>query len=126
MPDISCPWQDDFALDPTGDLSVVQGVDLDNEHIVRRLMTALRGYLWHEGYGAGLPQRVGRTTLDSGIKALVRSQLQLEATVARIPAPVITTTFKADANGLCSIGIRYTDATSGLPAEIALEVPTGR
>lgn len=105
---------------------MVDGIDLDNQHIERRLLTAVNGYLFYQDYGAGLPQRIGLTALERGIKAIVRQQIYLEATVARIPAPVITVQFKADAAGLCSIRIDYTNAVSNTTASIALEVPTGR
>ncbi len=105
---------------------MVDGITLDNDHIVRRLLTAVSGYTFHLDYGAGLPQRIGLTALERGIKAIVRQQIYLEATVARIPIPVITVGFKADAAGLCSIRIDYTNAVSNTTASIALEVPTGR
>ena len=124
MPDLDVDFQDDFTLTPDGDLAMVDGVDLDNQHIERRLLTAVQGYLWHPDYGAGLPQRIGRTALDRGIQAIVRQQIYLEATVARIPAPVITVDFRADGNGLCAIEIDYTNAVSGTTESIALEVPT--
>ncbi len=126
MPDFDVPFDGDFSLDATGDLAMVDGIDLDNNHIERRLLTAVNGALFHLGYGAGLPQRIGLTALERGIKAIVRQQIYLEATVARIPAPVITVQFKADAAGLCSIRIDYTNAVSSTTASIALEVPTGR
>ncbi len=126
MPDLSCQWQGDFDLTPDGDLVTVDGITLDNDHIERRLLTAVSGYTFHQDYGAGLPQRIGLTALERGIKAIVRQQIYLEATVARIPAPVITVQFKADAAGLCSIRIDYTNAVSNTTASIALEVPGSR
>lgn len=126
MPDFDVDFGGDFGLDATGDLAMVDGVDLDNQHIERRLLTAVQGYFFHPDYGAGLPQRIGRTALDRGIKAIVRQQIYLEATVARIPAPVISVSFTADTNGLCAIQIDYTNAVSGTQEAIALEVPTSR
>lgn len=126
MPDLDVDWQGDFGLTPDGDLALVDGIDLDNQHIERRLLTAVQGYIWNAAYGAGLPQRIGRTALDRGIKAIVRQQIYLEATVARIPSPVITVNFKADANGLCAIRIDYTNAISGTTEAISLEVPGSR
>lgn len=126
LPDLDVPWNGDLGLDATGDLAMVDGIDLDNNHIERRLLTAVNGYLFHLDYGAGLLQRIGLTALERGIKAIVRQQIYLEATVARIPVPVITVGFKADAAGLCSICIDYTNAVSNTTASIALEVPTSR
>jgi len=126
LPDLDVPWNGDLGLDATGDLAMVDGIDLDNQHIERRLLTSVNGYLFHGEYGAGLPQRIGLTALERGIKAIVRQQIYLEATVARIPAPVITVQFKADAAGLCSIRIDYTNAVSNTTASIALAVPGSR
>ena len=126
MPDLSVVWGGDLRLTGSGDLKLIDGVPLDNEHIERRLLTAVQGYLWSPDYGAGLPQRIGRTALDRGIRAIVMQQLGLEATVARIPAPAVAVTFRPDANGLCAIAITYTNAISGTTESIALEVPTSR
>lgn len=126
MPDLSLPWQGDLRLTPDGDLALVDGIPLDNQHIERRLLTAVKGYPWHQGYGAGIPQRVGSPAKASVIRALVRAQLALEATVARVPLPTIKVDLRADGNGLCAISITYTNAISGTSEEIALEIPTGR
>lgn len=126
MPDFDVLWGGDFQLDPTGDLLMVDGIELDNQHIIRRLLTSVKGYVWHNEYGAGLPQRIGRTSLDRGIKAIVRAQLTLEATVAKLPMPVIDVQFKADTDGVCAISITYTNAVTNLQTSVALEVPTTR
>jgi hypothetical protein len=126
MPDFDVEWQGDFRLTPTGDLATIDGVDLDNQHIERRLLTSVQGYVWHSEFGAGLPQRIGRTALDRGIKAIVRAQLALEATVARVPPPQVLVDFLADQDGRCSIAITYTNAITNTTEQIALEVPTNR
>ena len=126
MADLACPWKGDLSLTPSGDLALIDGIALDNEHITRRLLTAVNGDVFNLDYGAGLPQRIGRTALDRGIKAIVRAQLALEATVARVPVPKIAVQLKADAAGLCTIGITYTNAVSDTQESIALEFPTSR
>ena len=125
MADLALPWKGDLSLTPDGDLALIDGIPLDNQHIVRGLFTAVRGYLFHPTYGAGLIQRIGRVALDRNIRAIVRAQLALDPVVARVPVPVVEIDFTADDNGACFIGITYTNAVSNLSTEIALEVPLG-
>ncbi len=82
-----------------GDLLPVDGVELTNQRVIRRLLTAPISvsnppdYLANPTYGAGLPQFVGRNeTQDvyNQITGLITSQMYLEATVSQNPAPVIT------------------------------------
>lgn len=70
-------------------------------------MTAQGEYIFHPNYGAGLPQRIGLIRDDRVIAAIIRSQIFLEAAVARSPNPVITVT--SILNGV-NVSIKYTDA----------------
>lgn len=105
--DIFHYWQGDIVASPSGDLAPVDGITLGIQRVIRRLMTAQGEYIWHPDYGAGLPQRIGQIRDDRVISAIIRSQIFLEAAVARTPTPVITVT--PVLNGV-SVLLQYTDA----------------
>lgn len=121
MADISCAWGDDFALTPDGDLLLVDGDDMVQQLIVRRLFTAVNGYVFHSGYGAGLPQRIGRPATARNIRSIVLAQMALEPTVVRTPLPTVTVTQQP--SGLFVVAITYTSAVTSKPVEISLEIP---
>lgn len=126
MTDLNLEWGADLTQTPAGDLSLVDGPAETRQHIIRRLLSAVNGYIWHQGYGLGLPQRVGRVARTSVIRALVRAQIYREATVARLPLPVVTVDYIDTTPGLYVIAIRYTDAITGVAQKIQLEVPGSR
>ncbi|NPU23925.1 phage tail protein [Bradyrhizobium denitrificans] len=111
MADLSLEWHDDFQVDATGDLLVIDGDDEVRQRLERRLCTAVQGYVWHPTYGAGLPQKVGSTLSAADIKAVVVSQIALEASVA--PNPPAQISVSESAGGKVSIGIKYWDALTG-------------
>ncbi len=113
MADLSLEWNSDFSLTPAGDLALVDGDDLAQQRIVRRLFTAVRGYVWHPEYGAGLPQKIGGTFRTYQISSLVRAQMALEASVAQNPPPQVAVAQDPTNPGLQIISIIYTDAPSG-------------
>ena len=119
MPDIDHLWGNDLAVGPTGDLALIDGDDLTTQHIIRRLMTAVRGYIWHLDYGAGLPQRIGDTLDENVIRGIITTQIRLEGTVARTPAPTI----KIDLipNGI-AVSIQYTSAITGEQIFLSFDV----
>lgn len=121
MADIACPWKGDFDLTPDGDLAMADGGDMVEQAIVRRLMTAVNGYVWHPEYGAGLPQRIGRVAQARNIRSLVLAQIRLEATVSALPLPTVAVT--TPSAGLFAIAIAYTSAVTGKSVEISLQVP---
>ena len=90
MADAALDWQGDLSLTASGDLAMVDGNDLVEQRIIRRLLTAIRGYTWHLDYGAGLPQRIGRVATAKNIQALVQANMKLEVTVATVPVPAVT------------------------------------
>ena len=122
--DIDHYWGNDINVSPAGDLGVVSGVTRGQQRILRRLLTnpgdafGPPDYPAHPDYGAGLPRQVGTTDL-AGIKALIRGQMLLEDSVARLPEPVITVT--PITSGV-SVAIRYTDAESRTPATLSFNV----
>jgi hypothetical protein len=120
MADLSLEWEDDFGVDATGDLLVVDGDDEVRQRLERRLFTAVNGYVWHPGYGAGLPQKIGSVLSVEEIRSVVTSQLALEASVA--PSPPAQITVSADLNqpDLTTIGILYWDAQTGVSVSFSI------
>lgn len=100
MADAFLEWSGDLGLTPAGDLLLVEGADLTRQRIIRRLFTAVQGYLWHPEYGAGIPQRVGKPARERNIAALVRANIALESSVARLPVPMITVAESQTVQGL--------------------------
>lgn len=113
MADLYLEWNDDFQVDATGDLLVIDGDVEVRQRLERRLFTATQGYVWHPEYGAGLPQKIGSVLTVSQIQAIVSSQLALEQSVA--PSPPAQLTVVADPNNASAItiGILYWDAITG-------------
>lgn len=110
---------DDLRDSATGDVLQVEGLDQTSQRILRRLLTNPGAYIWHPNYGAGLGRKIG-TLLDiPALTGLIRSQIFLEASVARTPAPVITVT--GIANGL-AVRIQYYDRTTETLATLAFDV----
>jgi hypothetical protein len=105
--DLDHDFGGDLALSPTGDLATVSGTVLGQQRVLRRLLTNAGDYIWQLDYGAGLPATIGTPVAAAAIEGLVRSQIFLEAAVARSPAPVIAV---QASGGLVSLGIRYADA----------------
>lgn len=118
MADASVEWNDDFQVTAAGGLLLADGDDLARQRILRRLFTAVQGYLWHLSYGAGLPQRIGRPARVEAISSIVRSQIALEKAVAPNPPPVIRIEQDANQRGLFNISISYTFAANGLPTTL--------
>ncbi len=113
MTDLSLEWHDDFAVDATGDLLLVDGDDEVRQRLERRLFTEVQGYVWHPEYGAGLPQKIGSVLSRSQIQSVVSAQLALEASVAPNPPAQLTIDQNANDPSLVTIGIQYWDAKTG-------------
>lgn len=118
MADLSLEWHQDFQVDGTGDLLVVDGDDEVRQRLERRLFTAVKDYIWHSDYGAGLPQKVGDPLTVAEIKAVVSDQLALEASVAAYPPAQLNVTESAP--GLVSIDITYWDAQTGVSVSFSI------
>ena len=121
MADLSLEFGTDLSISPSGDLVMSEGDNLTRQRILRRLMTAGRAYVWHQDYGAGLPQRLGLTAQARVIRSICMAQIRLEASVAKLPIPKIQVT--PAPGGFLSIGIFYTNAISGVAASMTFEVP---
>ena len=97
----------DLTVSASGDLAVSEGSEAGVQRVLRRLLTCVRGDVWHPEYGAGLPQRVGDVVSVAQLTGLVRQQMGLEQSVARTPAPVIEV--RPITDGVW-VRIQYTDA----------------
>lgn len=110
MPDIYHWFGDDLQPGPTGDLLTVDGTELGQQRVIRRLLTAVHDYIFHLEYGAGVPQKIGELLVTDEIESVIRSQIFLEAAVAREPEPVITI---EPILGGVFVRIQYVDAQTG-------------
>ncbi|QAU22605.1 phage tail protein [Dyella sp. M7H15-1] len=131
MYDLSHYWSGDCSAAANGDLLTASDTERAKQRILRRLLTnpaqkdaagnvTVHGdYIFHPDYGAGLPRLVGSLASPAEIRALIRGQMLLEASVARNPAPNITVTSISDG---ISVQINYTDASSGTPIVLAFNV----
>jgi hypothetical protein len=117
--DISHLYGEDLGTTPSGDIAVVSNHDRTVQRVIRRLLTS--GYVWEQGYGAGLLKMIGEEETDPGrVQAIVLSQLLIEPTVARTPLPTVTVT-EAQGTGVTTITIVYTDL-SGTPQSFAFDL----
>lgn len=119
MPDAFLEWNGDFVASPSGGLLLASGDDFARQRIIRRLLTAVNGYIFHLDYGAGLPQKIGSPAFLPTLKSLIRSQIALESSVAPTPAPIIAVTQDKNNLGLYTISIKYTAAASGSPVTLS-------
>ena len=109
-------WGSDLQLSPTGDLARSSGDERSKEHVLRRLLTGAGSYLSHVDYGAGLPGYVGSLTQGPALTALIRGQMQLEASVSQAQPPVVTLTVLPDA---VSATISYVTSPEQQPVALA-------
>lgn len=120
MVDIWHQFGSDLVLGPTGDLATATGTVLTQQRILRRLLTNPGDYVWHTDYGAGLGQFVGQPARPAQIRAVIRSQIFQEPSVARRPEPVID--IWVDATGTVYVHIRYADASTGQTQVLSFSV----
>lgn len=114
MPDIYHQFGSDLVVGPTGDLASVDGANLGQQRVLRRLLTNPGDYIWQPSYGAGLSQFLGQTVNPAQISAVVRSQIFKERAVAQSPEPVVDVqTSQVGAAGTVYVHIRYADADTG-------------
>lgn len=128
MKEIYHEYGNDLVITLNGDLQTVDGVELSNQNIIRRLLTTPitvanpPDYLQNPTYGAGLPQFIGRldtTQTYNEIKALITAQIYLEPTVAQTPPPEIE--LQGLPNGLSGT-ITYTYAPTNQQAVVSFTV----
>lgn len=128
MADLDHFWGGDLSLGPSGDLATVKGAARSEQRIVRRLCTNGRDaidqpvgeYVFHPGYGAGLPRFVGKPGAAGRVEGVSREQMLNEAAVIQSPPPDVSVA--QDALGTLTLGISYTDAASGEPRTLSVDV----
>ena len=93
--------------------------------MLRRLLTNPGDYIWQLDYGAGLARFIGQPINPLQIRAVIRSQIFKEATVARQPEPLIDVQVApGGASGTVYVYIRYVDAESSQTQVISFSVST--
>lgn len=122
MPELQHTYGSDLTLGPTGDLALSSDSQEGQERVLRRLLTNQGDYIWNLVYGAGLPQFVGQPARAQRIRAVIRSQMQKERAVARVPEPTVSVT--SSPAGTVFAQVNYTDATTG--QTVVLNVPIGQ
>lgn len=121
MADLAHQFGADLQLSHRGDLALSDGVQLGQERVLRRLLTAPGAYIWHVAYGAGLPLFVGQVANKPRIAAVTRTQMFLESRVARTPPPQIDVNVLA--TGTLTLSIRYADVPSQQPVVLSFNLP---
>ena len=119
LDDVDHLWGGDVGLTQTGDLARVNGADRSKQRVLRRLMTNPGDYAFHPEYGAGLPAKVGAILDLAEIRALVRNQMLLEASVSQ--ADPITVAANALDDGV-SIDLDYIALPDRQPVSLSFDV----
>ncbi|SOY56864.1 phage tail protein [Cupriavidus taiwanensis] len=109
----------DIGVSATGDLGRSSGETRTQQRIVRRLVTNPGDYMFHPKYGAGLPAKIGENADLPALRALIRTQVLMEAAVARLPEPEVDL---VQINSGFSITIRYTSADTRKPITLSFDV----
>lgn len=120
MTDVFLEWQGDIVADATGDVLTCDGDTEVRQRLERRLFTAVQGYVWHQEYGAGLPQKIGSLYTVTQITAICQQQLNLEQSVAPNPPPVLTVQRAPNQPDLTVIGVQYWDAVTGVSVSFTI------
>ncbi|MBV8524314.1 MAG: hypothetical protein JOY71_19665 [Acetobacteraceae bacterium] len=123
MADLSHQWGSDLFTTPTGDLATASGSLLGQQRVLRRLLTSPGDYIWQPDYGAGLARFIGQPGNALQIRAVIRSQIFKETTVARSPEPIIDVQVAPNgADGAVYVHIRYVDAPTGQTQTLSFSV----
>ena len=75
-------------------------------------------YPWQPEFGLGIGEKIGETLDIRALGAAVRSQMLMEPTVRKVPAPVVTVSPITDG---ATIEVQYTDL-SGIPQNFSFNV----
>ncbi len=120
MQDAALLWGQDLGASSIGDIALVSGTALQQQRVLRRLLTNPGDYIWNPAYGAGLAQFVGTPCNVAAIRATIRSQIFMESSVARLPEPVIDVSSASD--GSVYVQIRYVDSASSSTQVLSFSV----
>lgn len=123
MTDIFLEWNSDLVAGSNGDLLLSSGVLQTNQRVIRRLLTNPGDYLWDLSFGGGLALLVGEPVEPARIESIIRTQLDMEASVAKAPIPSVSVAPLNVARGTFAAEIVYSDAESGQSTR--LTVPQG-
>ncbi|MBV8656629.1 MAG: phage tail protein [Burkholderiales bacterium] len=82
----------DLQLTPIGGIALAAQIMMQNQRIVRRLLTNPGAYIFEPTYGAGLGQYIGQLFDQRSVTAVIVDQLALEVNIATTPAPTVTVT----------------------------------
>jgi hypothetical protein len=122
LTEVFLEWRSDFQIAANGDLLTCDSDVETRQRLERRLFTPQQGYVWHPDYGAGLPQRIGRTYTRNQITAIVTSQIYMEASVAPNPPAQIGIDISPNQADLVGISIKYWDAVTGVAVSFVITV----
>jgi len=123
--DLDHVYGEDLQVTATGDIALVSKQDRTIQRIIRRLLTVPTSpangsaYPWRPKFGVGLGARIGEALDLKALAAAVRSQMLIEPTVQKIPAPTITVTPLGNIGAV--IDIAYVD-TSGVPQNFSFDL----
>lgn len=122
LSDLDHFWGNDLTVGNTGDIALVSGSTRGQQRILRRLLTNPGDYIFHPEYGGGLPAYIGKPVDIPKITGVVRSQIALEAVVAKSPPAQITVQQSASDFTAFTVTIAYTDAFTQTPVVLAFSV----
>ena len=122
LSDLAHWFGSDIQPSSAGDLSTVSGTIRGEQRVLRRLLTNPGDYLFEPNYGAGLPQYIGKQLDIAKLQALCVSQMLLEDTVAKSPAPVVK--IKQAPNDFTSISVQinYNDQPTLTPVVLSFSL----
>jgi hypothetical protein len=123
MADVFHQWGSDLVVGSTGDIGTIDGPPWGQQRVLRRLLTNPGDYIWQLDYGAGLARFIGRPASPLQIRAVIRSQIFKEASVACQPEPLINVQISpGGASSTVYVYIRYVDAESSQTRVLSFSV----
>lgn len=126
MADLYLDFGTDLNFAPNGDVQLADGSTLTNQRLARRFFTnpqqtdgtgnaiSRADYVFHPDYGTGLGRYVdslGNSTTRRQIELLMAGQARMESTVAPLPLPTVSSSFKP--TGELDVFLRYMSAEGG-------------
>lgn len=122
MLDLFHRWGGDLTIDSTGGIAVCDSTTRTTQRVYRRLLTNPGDYIWNLQYGGGLASFVGLPADSHSIESIIRSQLQLEPSIASTPTPVVTTQVADSANGYVVADLSYMNEESDSLSQLSLRL----
>ncbi|HUB10999.1 MAG TPA: hypothetical protein VMB34_03505 [Acetobacteraceae bacterium] len=123
MGDINHQWGSDLNVAANGDIAVVTGPSVGQQRVLRRLLTSALDYIWQPTYGAGVARFVGEPANALQIRAVIRSQIFKEQSVAQTPEPTINVNVNpGEVASTAFVEVFYTDVQTGQTQVLAFSV----